>query len=31
VGKRFTRNHLSADSFLVHNPSQENGIEIKYN
>jgi hypothetical protein len=27
----FTGNHLSADSFLVHNHSQENGINIKYN
>jgi hypothetical protein len=31
VGSRFTGNHLSADSFLVHNHSQENGINIKHN
>jgi hypothetical protein len=31
VGSRFTGKHLSADSFFVHNPSQENGINIKYN
>jgi hypothetical protein len=29
VGSRFTGNHLSADSFLVQSPSQENGISIK--
>jgi hypothetical protein len=29
VGIRFTGNHLSADSFLVCNPSQENRISIK--
>jgi hypothetical protein len=29
VGRRFTGNHLRADSFLVHNPSQEKGISIK--
>ena len=28
---RFRGNHPSADSFLVHNLSQENGINIKYN
>jgi hypothetical protein len=31
VGSRFTGNHLSADSFLVHKHSLENGINIKYN
>jgi hypothetical protein len=31
VGNRFTGNHLSADSFPVHSPSQEKGINIKYN
>jgi hypothetical protein len=31
VGSRFTGNHLSADLIFVHNPSQENGINIKYN
>ena len=31
VGSRFTGNHLSTDSFLVYNHSQENGINIKYN
>ena len=31
VGRRFTGNHLSAGSFLVHSHSQENGINIKYN
>jgi hypothetical protein len=31
MGSRFIGNHLSTDSFLVHNPSQENGINIKYN
>jgi hypothetical protein len=31
VGSRFAGNHLSADSFLVHNPSQENGINIQCN
>jgi len=31
VGSRFTGHHLSADSFLVLNHSQENGINIKYN
>jgi hypothetical protein len=29
VGRRFKGNHLSADSFLVHRPLQENGISIK--
>jgi hypothetical protein len=29
VGRRFTGNDLSADSSLVHNPFQENGISIK--
>ena len=31
VGSRFTGNHLSADSFLVHNHSQENRINNLYN
>jgi hypothetical protein len=31
VGSKITGNHLSADSFLVRSPSQENGINIKYN
>jgi hypothetical protein len=31
VGSRFRGNHLSADSLLVHNLSQENRINIKYN
>jgi len=31
VGSRFTGNHLSADSFFVCSPSQEKGINIKYN
>jgi hypothetical protein len=31
MGSRFTGNHLSADSFLLHNHSQKNGINIKYN
>jgi hypothetical protein len=31
VGSRSTGNHLSGDSFLVHNHSQENGINIQYN
>ena len=31
VSRRFTGNHLSADYVLVHNHSQENGINIKYN
>ena len=29
VGRRFTGNHLSADSFLVQNPLEENRISIK--
>jgi hypothetical protein len=29
-GSRFTGNHLSADSFLVHKPSQENGINMRW-
>jgi hypothetical protein len=29
VGRRFTGNHLNADSFLVHNPFQEKRIGIK--
>jgi hypothetical protein len=29
VGRRFPGNHLSADSFLICNPSQENIINIK--
>jgi hypothetical protein len=31
VGRRCTGNHLRADSFLVHSPSEENRINIKYN
>jgi hypothetical protein len=31
LGSRFIGNHLIANSLLVHNPSQENGINIKYN
>jgi hypothetical protein len=29
VGRRVAGNHLSADSFFVHNPYEENGISIK--
>jgi hypothetical protein len=29
MGRRFMGNHLSAVSFLVCSPSQENGINIK--
>ena len=29
VEKRFTGNHLSADSFLIHNASKENQINIE--